>query len=151
MLRAKSYHQSAILLPPSDRVVLPTQYLWRLKKKSKSSALIAAVELASVQTKNAFDQMLQQKFLSEEMELRLRREEREELRREREEERREREDERRRRDEERYEDRRRREEELLELRRKESQQQQQMTMMMQLGMTAMMAYLGAKPPKPDDK
>jgi hypothetical protein len=35
--------------------------------------------------------------------------------------------------------------------RKESQQQQQMKMMMQLGMTAMMAYIGVKPPKPDDK
>ena len=95
--------------------------------------------------------MQQKIFFSEEMELRLCREEREELWREREEERRERDEERRRRDKERYEDRCRREEELLELRRKESQQQQQMTMMMQLGMTAMMAYLGVKPPKPDDK
>ncbi len=85
------------------------------------------------------------------MELCLRQEEREELRRERQEERRERDEERRRRDKEQYEDRCRREEELLELRRKESQQQQQMRMMMQLGMTAMMAYLGVKPPKPDDK
>ncbi len=94
---------------------------------------------------------MQQIFFSEEMELRLRREEREELQREREEERRERDEEHRQRDEERYEDRCCREEELLELRRKERQQQQQMTMMMQLGMTAMMAYLGVKPPKPDDK
>jgi hypothetical protein len=91
-------------------------------------------------------------FFPKEMELRLCREEREELRREREEERCERDEERRRCDEERNEDRRHREEELLELWRKESQQQQQMAMMMQLlGMTAMMAYLGVKQPKPDDK
>jgi hypothetical protein len=34
---------------------------------------------------------------------------------------------------------------------RKSAQQQQLAMMMQLGMTAMMAYLGVKPPKPDEK
>jgi hypothetical protein len=33
------------------------------KKKTKSSALIAAVENSSIQTKTAFDQMMQQKLL----------------------------------------------------------------------------------------
>jgi hypothetical protein len=122
-----------------------------IKKITKSSALTAAVENASLQTRNSFDQLMQQNFFSEEMELCLHWEEQEELRREHEEECHERDEERRQRNEERYVDRCCREEELLELRRKESQQQQQMTMMMQLGMTAMMAYLGAKPPKPDDK
>ncbi len=84
------------------------------------SALTAAVENASLQTKTAFDQMMQQKMMSEEMELPLHQEEREELRREHDEERHERDEERRRHDEERYEDRCHRQEELLELRRKEN-------------------------------
>ncbi len=114
-----------------------------VKKKTRMSALTAAVENASLQTKSAFEQMMQQKAVTEEFELKLHREEHEYGRHEREEERR-------RQEEERYEDRRRREEELIELRRKESQQQQQMNMFMQLGMTAMMAYMGVKLPKPDD-
>lgn len=39
---------------------------------------------------------------------------------------------------------------ILELRKKESQQHQQIHMFMQLGMTAMMVYMGVKKPKPDD-
>jgi hypothetical protein len=38
----------------------------------------------------------------------------------------------------------------MEFRRKEHQQQQQMNIFMQLGMTAMMAYMGVKVPKADD-
>jgi hypothetical protein len=38
----------------------------------------------------------------------------------------------------------------MSFKEEKSQQQQQMTMMMQFGMTTMMAYFGFKPPKPED-
>lgn len=94
---------------------------------------------------------MQQKLASEDLEFCLHQEEHEELRREFKEEWRELVEECHRRDKERYEVRWRCDEELLQFRMKESQQQQQMTRMMQFIMTAMKAYVGLKPPEPDNK
>ncbi len=50
-----------------------------LKEKTKTSALVAAVESSSVQIRTAFDKMMQQRLASEDLDFHLRREECEEL------------------------------------------------------------------------
>jgi hypothetical protein len=88
---------------------------------------------------NTFAALLQQRQLSEEFEMRQRRLEREEERQRREEERARREEE-----------RLRREEEVHEMRRKESRQQEERSMLFQLAMTGLIAYLGIKKKEDDD-
>jgi len=92
------------------------------KARTKHNQLISAIESSSDSTSNAFSTFLQQRQMAEEFEWRQRRLEREE-------------------------ERARREEELHEMRRKESRQQEQFSMLMQMAVTGMMTYLGAKKPR----
>ena len=87
--------------------------------RAKHNQLISAIELSSYFTSDAFSSFLQQRQMAEEFEWRQRRLEREE-------------------------ESARREEELHEMRRKESRQQEHFSMLMQMAVTGMMAYFGAK-------
>jgi len=89
------------------------------KAQTKHNQLILAIESSSDSTANAFSTFLQQRQMAEEFEWRQHRLEREE-------------------------ERARREEKLHEMRGKESRQQEQFSMLMQMAVTGMMAYLGAK-------
>jgi len=89
------------------------------KARTKHNQLISAIESSSDSTSNAFSTFLQQHQMAEEFEWRQSHLEQEE-------------------------ERARREEELHEMRRKESRQQEQFSMLMQMAVTGMMAYLGAK-------
>ena len=88
------------------------------KARTKHNQLISAIESFSDSTSNAFSTFVQQRQMAEEFEWRQRRLEREE-------------------------ERARCEEELHEMRRKESRQQEQFSMLMQMAVTGMMAYLRA--------
>jgi hypothetical protein len=89
------------------------------KARTKHNQLISAIESSSYSTSDAFSSFLQQRQMAEEFEWRQRRLEREE-------------------------ESARHEEELHEMRRKESRQQEQFSMLMQMAVTGMMAYFGAK-------
>jgi hypothetical protein len=89
------------------------------KARTKHNQLISAIKSSSDSTSNAFYTFLQQRQMAEEFEWRQRHLEREE-------------------------ERARRKEELHEMRRKVSRHQEQLSMLMQMAVTGMMAYLGAK-------
>jgi hypothetical protein len=100
------------------------------KARTRQNQLIGSIEASSNATSNAFETLLQQRQLLEDLEWRQRRLDREEERARREE------------------DRLRREEELHEMRRKESRQQEQLSTLLQMAVTGMMAYFGMqKPPE----
>jgi len=109
------------------------------KGRTRQNVIVSAIDSATSSSNNTFAALLQQRQLSEEFEMRQRRLEREEERQRREEERARREEE-----------RLRREEELHEMRRKESRQQEERSMLFQLAMTGLIAYLGIKKKDDDD-
>jgi hypothetical protein len=109
------------------------------KGRTRQNVIISAIDSATSSSNSTFAALLQQRQLSEEFEMRQRRLEREEERACREEERARREEE-----------RLRREEELHEIRRKESRQQEERSMLFQLAMTGLLAYLGMKKKEDDD-
>jgi hypothetical protein len=109
------------------------------KGRTRQNVIVSAIDSATSSSNNTFAALLQQRQLSEEFEMRQRRLEREEERQRREEERARREEE-----------RLRREEELHEMRRKESRQQEERSMLFQLAMTGLIAYLGVKKKDDDD-
>lgn len=102
------------------------------KACTQCNQLVTAIELSSSSISNAFEALLQQRQLAEDLEWRQRRLEREDewIRW--------------------GEERQRREEELHEMRWKESRQQEQLLMVFQMAITGMMTYWGAKKP-PHDK
>jgi len=91
------------------------------KACTKHNQFILAIESSFDSTANAFTTFLQQRQMAEEFEWRQRHLEHEE-------------------------EQASHEEELHEMRRKESRQQEQFSMLMQMAVTGMMAYLGAKKP-----
>jgi len=109
------------------------------KGRTRQNIIVSAIDSATSSSNNTFAALLQQRQLSEEFEMRQRRLEREEERARREEGRARREEE-----------RLRREEELHEMRRKESRQQEERSMLFQLAMTGLLAYLGMKKKEDDD-
>ena len=109
------------------------------KGRTRQNVIVSAIDSATSSSNNTFAALLQQRPITEEFEMRQQHLEREEERVRREEERARREEE-----------RLCREEELHEMQRKESRQQEERSMLFQLAMTGLLAYLGMKKKEDND-